>query len=230
MAFKTTRWSLVIAAGAEAPSALSELAERYWYPLYAFARHQGRGESDAQDLVQTLFAVLLETGALRTADPERGRFRTFLLTVFKRMMAKEYEKERALKRGGGQTILSLDFERGEERFRLEPIDRLTPERLFERGWALTLLEKVLRDLEAEYGRDGHSALFTELRGFLVAGSLPPTQVEVAERLDMTPSAVRVALHRLRQRYRDRLRREIAHTVADPADIGDEIRHLMDALA
>lgn len=230
MAFQTTRWSLVVAAGEEAPSALSELAELYWYPLYAFARHLGRGEHEAQDLVQGFFALLLERGGLRAADPERGRFRTFLLTMFKRMMARVHEKERALKRGGGRPLLSLDFAWGEEKFRMEPAESLSPERLFERGWALTLLDKVLGELEAEYGRAGHSMLFAELRGFLAAGSQPPSQAEVADRLAMTSGALRVALHRLRARYRDLLRAEIAQTVADPADVNDEIRQLMNALA
>ena len=219
-----------MAAGDEAPAALSELAELYWYPLYAFARFRGRSEGDAQDLVQELFALLLEKGVLRAADPERGRFRTFLLTVFKRMMATAHEKDQALKRGGGRTRLSLDFEQGEERFRQEPPDELTPERRYERAWALTLLDKVLQDVGAEYGREGKSLLFAELRPFLVAGSLPPTQAEVARRLALTPGALRVALHRLRTRYRDRLRREIGQTVADPGDVNDEIRQLMAALS
>ena len=230
MAFATTRWSLIVEAGQDAPSALSDLITIYWYPLYAFARRRGSRADEAQDLVQGFFAALIEKRFLQSADPERGRFRTFLLTAFKRYAAKEYEKSSAQKRGGDRVKLSLDFAVGEERYRLEPADDTTPERLYERRWALALLEKVLGDLEREYGRRDKSELFRELRPFLVAGTPDCAKTDVTERLGLTPEAFRVALHRMRKRYRVLLEAEILETLTNPAEMGDEIRHLMQALA
>lgn len=230
MAFATTRWSLVVAAGRDAPSALSDLFRIYWYPLYAFARRGGASAEDAQDLVQGFFGALIEKHVLGKADPDRGRFRTFLLTAFKRHVAKEREKAGAKKRGGDRARLSLDFEDGERRFRLEPVDDATPDALFERQWALALLERVLERLRQEYGARGKSAAFAELRVFLTAGSSETTKAEAAKRLDLTDEAFRVALHRLRRRYRKALEDEILETVDDPKDVKDEIRHLMAAVA
>jgi RNA polymerase sigma-70 factor (ECF subfamily) len=183
----------------------------------------------AQDLVQGFFAALIEKHFLLAADPERGRFRTFLLTAFKRYAAKEHEKAKAQKRGGDRVRLSLDFEVGERRYHAEPVDDVTPERLYERRWAVALLEKVLGDLQQEYGSRGKSALFVELRPFLVAGTPTASKAEAAARLGLSPEALRVALHRLRRRYRALLEGAILETLTDPADVTDEIRRLMEAL-
>ena len=230
MAFATTRWSLVVEAGRDARPALSDLVAIYWYPLYAFARRRGAGVEDAQDLVQGFFAALIEKHFLLAADPERGRFRTFLLTAFKRYAAKEHEKAQAKKRGGDRVHLPLDFTTGEQRYRLEPADDATPERLYERRWALTLLEKVMSDLQADYGRRNESAQFTELRPFLTPGPDAEARQAAAGRLGLTDEAFRVALHRLRRRYRSRLEAEIRETVEGPAEVDGEIRDLMAALA
>lgn len=229
MAFEQTRWSLIARAGQEAPTALSQLIGIYWYPLYAFARRGGRDLHASQDVVQSFFAALIEKRFLESADPERGRFRTFLLTAFKRHASKERAKERALKRGGDRVKLSLDFEAGEARYRLEPFDEMTPERLYERRWALALLDKVLGDLEREYGARDESEAFTELRAFLVPGVDAAAKAAAAERLGTTPEAFRVALHRLRKRYRQRIESEILETVSGPHEVAAEIQHLMTAL-
>lgn len=230
MAFATTRWSLVVEAGRDAESALAELVAAYWYPLYAFARHRGAKAEESQDLVQGFFTALIEKRFLHAADPARGRFRTFLLTAFKRFAAKEWEKAHAKKRGGDVTTIPLDFDEGEARYRLEPADDVTPERLYERRWALTLLQHVMDDLRADYGRREQSALFEELRPFLTARAAAEARAAVAERLGLTPEAFRVALHRLRQRYGRHLEAAIRETVVDPADVAAEIRDLMEALA
>lgn len=230
MAFATTRWSLIVQAGHDAPSALSDLIGIYWYPLYAFARRRGAGPEDAQDLVQGFFAALIEKQFLLAADPDRGRFRTFLLTAFKRHAAKEHEKATAKKRGGGRTKLSLDFEDGERRYAHEPVDDTLPERLYERRWAVVLLEKVLRDLEQDYGARDQALLFAELRPFLVAGTPTADRSDVAERLGLSNETLRVALHRLRKRYRALLEAAVLETLTDTGELEGEIRDLMAALA
>lgn len=230
MAFATTRWSVVLAAGREAPSALGDLFRIYASPLYAFARRRGAGPEDAHDLVQGFFLALLEKPFLRRADPERGRFRTFLLTAFRRHASKVREKGRARKRGGGRAFLPLDLETEEASYRAEPRDEETAERLFERRWALALLRAVMGDLAAEHGRRGRSPPFSDLEPFLLPTSPSPPQAEAAARAGVTPEAFRVALHRLRRRYRARLLARIRDTVADPGDVEDEIRHLMAAVA
>lgn len=233
--FTRTRWSLVAAAGeggsADAEAALAELCGRYWYPLYAFARRRGHPEHRAQDLVQGFFAALLEKRYLRDADREKGKFRTFLITAFRHYASKEREKAAAVKRGGRTTTLSLDFETGEHRYRLEIADGSEdPERAYERRWALTVLDEALVRLSDRYAGEGKETLLDALRPFLTAGSPLPPQREVAERLGMSTTAVRVAVHRLRGRYRQELRGVIAETVADPSSIDDEILHLMEAVA
>jgi len=232
--FLTTRWSVVLAAGdREAPEsgrALADLCESYWYPLYAFARRKGRGPEEAGDLTQGFFAELLEKDFVRAADPERGRFRAFLLTAFKRYLIDEREKERAQKRGGGRRPLPLDFDDGEKRFSREPSHDLTPEREFERRWALLLLERVLDRLGHEMEKAGREEQYAELRPFLTAAADTPRYAEVAARLRTTEGAVKVSVHRIRRRYRDLLRREIAETVSSPEEVEDEIHHLLTALA
>jgi RNA polymerase sigma-70 factor (ECF subfamily) len=233
--FATTRWSIVVAAGAaedtEGRAALESLCRAYWYPLYAFVRRQGEETHRAQDLVQGFFAEVLEKDYLAQADRERGRFRTFLITAFRHFVSKEREKARALKRGGGRAPLPLDFEDGESRFLREPADERTPETLYERRWALTLLDEAVGRLREEHRAAGREDLFEALRGTLGAGPAQETSwAEVGSRLGMSEGAVKVAAHRLRRRYREILRAAIAETVADPAEVDDEIHHLMQALA
>ncbi len=228
--FRTTRWSLVVAAGAAEGSggraALETLCRDSWFPLYAFARRGGAAPADAADLVQGFFADLLEREGIAAADPERGRFRTFLLAAFRHHASKEREKARAAKRGGG-AVLSLDFADGESRYLAEPVDDRTPERIYERRWALALLDRVLGDLEADYAGD-RAPLFRTLRPWLAGGD-PPSHAEAAAALGLSEGAVKVALHRLRRRYRDLLRAAIAETVATPEEVEDEIRHLLGAV-
>ncbi len=233
--FATTRWSIVVAAAGdestEGRAALESLCTAYWFPLYAFVRRQGEGVQSAQDLVQGFFAELLEKDYLAQADRERGRFRTFLITAFRHFASKEREKARALKRGGGKTTLSLDFTDGESRYLREPADERTPERLFERRWALTLLDEALSRLRAEHRSAGREDLFEALRGTIVpGGGEAEPYAALGARLGMGEGAVKVAAHRLRRRYREVLRAAIAETVADPSEVDDEIRHLLDALA
>ncbi len=237
-AFHTTRWSLVARAsegeGADARAALEELCGAYWYPLYAYLRRRGNTADEAADFVQGFFAALLEKDYVAQADPERGRFRGFLMVAVRNFASKERAKARALKRGGGATTLSLDFDDGERRYAREPATQETPEALFERRWALTVLERAMTRL-AESQRRGAPAKaerFEALRPYLAGGGGDAAAVsyrEVGEPLGMSETAVKVAVHRLRQRYRDILRDEIAQTVEDPSEIDDEIRRLMAAV-
>ena len=228
--FATTHWSMVVSAGgprsSEASRALATLCENYWFPVYAFVRRAGHSADDAQDLTQEFFVRLLDKHFLAAADRNKGRFRTFLLTAVKRFLANEYDRIRAKKRGGGQTILSL--EGLEARYCQEPADRLTPERIFEQQWALSLLNQVLARLQAEMNADGKAALFDALKDHLT-GSRAVGYRATAARLGMTEGAVKVAAHRLRQRYRELLREEIAQTVASPDEIEEEVRYLFTCL-
>jgi RNA polymerase sigma-70 factor (ECF subfamily) len=230
--FATTRWSVVVAAGNEespaARAALSTLCETYWPPLYAFLRRQGHPAAEAQDLTQEFFATLLEKNFVEAADQDRGRFRTFLLVVLKRFLSKERDREQALKRGGGVVTLSLEFAAAEEQVRFEPSDDWTPEKEYERRWALTLLERVLKRLEAEYAARGKAELFARCRGWLTADAALSHE-DVAAALGMTAGAIKVTVHRMRERYRELLREEIAQTVAAPEDVEEELKHLLAAL-
>lgn len=231
--FRTTRWTLVASAaeggGEEASAALEALCGAYWYPLYAFLRRRGSDESEAADLVQGFFTELIEKDYVAQADRERGRFRGFLLVSLQHFASKQRAKDRALKRGGGKLHLPLDFEDGERRYRLEPADGLTPEAIFERRWALMILERTMARLSAHYddGAATKRERFEALQPCL-GGEAPPYR-DVGLRLGISETAVKVAVHRMRARYRDCLRREIAETVYDPAEIDDEIRRLMQAL-
>jgi len=231
--FATTRWSVVCAAGREdsaAGAALAALCETYWYPLYAFLRRRGCPREEAEDVTQAFFARLLERGWVRSADRDRGRFRTFLLTALTRFLGKERERERAVKRGGGRMRLSLDFESGENRYRLEPADEQTPDRLFARRWAMTVLDRVLVRLEEEHADSpARTAKFAAFKPLLTATHEAP-YAAVAASLGMTEGAVKVAIHRLRQRYRELLRDEVAQTVSDPAAVEQELADLREALA
>jgi RNA polymerase sigma factor (sigma-70 family) len=230
--FATTHWSMVASAGCsrspDARRALATLCERYWFPLYAFVRRAGNSAEDAQDLTQEFFVHLLDKHFLAAADQKKGRFRTFLLTAVKHFLANERDRVRARKRGGGQRIVSLEGPESEARYRREPFDTLTPERVFERQWALTLLEQVLAQLQAEMTANGKAALFDAMKAHLT-GAQTTGYAATAARLGMTEGAVKVAAHRLRRRYRELLREEIAQTVPSPDEIEDEIRHLFNCL-
>ncbi len=232
-AFATTRWSIVIAAGhradAAAETALAGLCEAYWLPLYEFARRRGYSAADAGDVTQSFFAQLLEKDYLQSADPERGRFRSFLLTAFKRFLSKEREHDRALKRGGGASLVSLDLERAESQVRIEPIDDRTPESLFERRWAITLLDRVLQLLEGEFQLKGKQQFFKMCRGCLTGLGMEEQYASIAAACGMTEPAVKVAVHRMRARYRELLLAEIAQTVSSESEIEDELRALMNAV-
>lgn len=232
--FHTTRWSVVLDAGAadeaRARDALGTLCRAYWVPLYAYARRRGAAPEQAEDLVQGFFARLLEKDGLARADPERGRFRGFLATAFARHMAKEHAKETAQKRGGGARPLSLDRESAESQYRLEPADDgRSPEQVFERRWAMTVLAGVMERLRDEWTRLGRTRDFDALSVFLGGHSPIPTHAEVADELGMTTGAVKVAVHRLRKRYRELLRDTVAETLGDEADVDAELRHLAAAL-
>lgn len=228
--FPTTRWSRVIAAGdPDAPHAresLAALCNAYWYPLYAYIRRRGHGPEQAQDLTQDFFARALERGLLAEADPSRGRFRSFLRTVCIHYLANRRDRELARKRGGGRISLPIEAVEAEGRYAKELADELTPDRIFDRSWALTLLGRVLEQLRREYEEAGKEATFEALRGGL-ADDVP--YATIADRLGTTVGAARVAAHRLRRRYGDLLRREIASTLDDPAEVDDEIRELFAAL-
>jgi RNA polymerase sigma factor (sigma-70 family) len=233
--FLTTQWSVVLAAGdassKDSAEALATLCELYWYPLYAFVRRRGHDPDAAQDLTQAFFARVIEKAYLRDATPTRGRFRSFLLGSLKHFLANEWDHARALKRGGGAVVLPLDVElgQGETRYRLEPVDEETPERLFERQWALALLERVLARLREESDQAGKGAQLDVLKPVLTGEPIDETYAQLGERLGMSEGAVKVAVHRLRRRTRALLQEEIARTVADPRDVEDEIHHLFEVL-
>jgi len=231
--FGTTHWSVVLLAGqlesTRSEAALATLCQTYWYPLYVFVRRLGHRPEDAQDLVQGFFTRVLEKNYLRGVDQEKGRFRSFLLIALKRYMANEWDRANRLKRGGGQYLLSLDEENTEGRYLAEPADEGTPEKAFERQWATTLLGQVLDRLEGELAAVGKGRLFEELRGCLSGEKNASSYEEIGRRLGMSEGAIKVTVHRLRQRYRELLRLEIANTVESPEEIDDEIRHLFTAV-
>jgi len=231
--FTTTHWSVVLSAqdrtSPRSAEALAALCETYWFPLYAYVRRSGYSFQDAQDLTQGFFVQLSEKQLLRDVDCRRGKFRSFLLAALKHYLGHQRERTRAQKRGGGRMLFSLDFEDAEKRYHLEPEDRATPERLYQRRWALTLLDRVVRRLEEENTRTGRAEMFARLKEYLTAGQDSRPYREVAAALGMAEGAVKVAVHRLRRRYRELLKAEIAQTVADPADIDDELRELFSAV-
>lgn len=227
--FATTHWSRVIAAqdgvSPEARAALAHLCSAYWYPLYVYVRRRGYDADAAHDLTQAFFARLLEKGSLRTADQARGRFRSFLLSALQHFLCNEHDRSRARKRGGGRAIHSLDLRGAEDRYLREPGHELTPERLFERRWALTLLDHVLGRLRAEWEGDGKGALFEALKPTLTGEENAESYRLVAEKHQLSEGAVKVTVHRLRRRYRDLLREEIGRTLEEGGAIDDEIRNL-----
>ncbi len=234
MRWATTSWTQVLAArdapSAESRQALEALCEAYWYPIYAFVRGQGIDPEASRDLTQAYFAQLIEKGYLEDFDPSLGRFRVFLRASVKHFLSKEREKARAWKRGGHTQIISLDAEEVEGRYRLEPVDRLTPEEIYERRWALTLLERVLGELRQEFEGEGRARDFEQLKGFLTGEEPRLPYREVAAALSTSEAAVKTSVHRLRQRFGHLLRQEIAETVAGPDEVDDEVRHLLGVIA
>jgi RNA polymerase sigma-70 factor (ECF subfamily) len=226
--FPATRWTLVIAAAdlqrKEARSALASLCENYWYPLYAYLRRRGYAADQAQDLTQEFFVRVLEGRYLDRADPEKGRFRSFILTSLKFFVGDEQDRQRARKRGGGVVVMPLEISSGEERYQREPAHDETPERIFERRWALSVLDRVVEKLKNEFTLHGRPEHFEWLKVFLLGQSDAP-YAALAREMNTSEGALKVAIHRLRKRYRELFRQEIADTVADPAEVESELRYL-----
>jgi RNA polymerase sigma factor (sigma-70 family) len=233
-AFVTTHWSLVLAAqqshASGAQAALARLCQSYWYPLYAFVRRRGSSPEDAQDLTQEFFARLLAQGWLAGADQARGRFRTYLLTAMGHFLANEWHKARAQKRGGGVQWVPLQLDSAETRYGQEPMDPLTPEQIYERRWAVGLLEDVLKRLRAEHVLAGSTELFETLKPCLLGARESQPYAILAVKLSLTEGAVKTAVHRLRRRYRELLHEAVAQTVATPEEVDDELRYLLTVLA
>ena len=209
-----------------AQAALERLCRTYWFPLYAFARRQGSSPEDAQDVTQDFFSRLIEKNYLAKADPDRGRFRTFLLRSFKNFLINEWKRVGRLKRGGGVEFVSIDKNAAEERYAAEAPDGFDPEAEFEKRWAVTLIEQVLASLRQEFSAADKVRLFDELKGFIWGDKNTSSYAEIAAQLNLSEGTVKVAMHRLRQRFRELLRAEVAHTIARPEDIDGELRHLI----
>lgn len=231
--FPTTNWTVVLNAGspgmAEGHAALVFLCERYWYPLYAFVRRRGYAREEAGDLTQDFFLRILEGRYLERADPEKGRFRSFLLTSFCFFLSDQSDRDRAQKRGGGAAALPFEIASGEEWFQRELRDDETPERIYERRWAVSVLERAVSRLRQEYEEHGRAEHFERLKGFLMGGAEGP-YAALAREMGTSEGALKVSIHRLRKRYRELFRIEIAATVADPAEIEPEVRFLVAALS
>jgi RNA polymerase sigma factor (sigma-70 family) len=232
LAFATTHWSVVLAAQGEstdAKAALEKLCRTYWWPLYGFVRREGYKPEEAQDLTQAFFARLLDRKDLETVRKERGRLRSYLLASLKNFLSKARHREMTIKRGEGRPLVSLEDLLARERADQEPAYKFSADRIYERRWALTLLEQVLARLGAEYEAAGKLPLFDRLKELLARESGQPSQAEIAAEMRMTENAVKQAFHRLRHRYRQLLHEEIAHTVAAPEDVEDELRHFISVL-
>jgi len=227
--FVTTHWSVVLSArekdSPRCAAALETLCRTYWFPLYAYVRRQGRSPHDAQDLTQAFFARLLEKDYLQAAVREKGKFRTYLLVALKRFCANAWDREHAQKRGGFSPVVSIDQDVAESRLAAEPATTLQPDILFDRQWAMTLLDRTIAQLQAEYISSGRAGLFEYLQSCLAREESALPYAEIAVRLKLTEAAVKMAVHRLRARYREILRAEIAHTVTSPEEVEEEIRHL-----
>ncbi len=233
--FPSTQWSVVLRVGADSESkaraALETLCRQYWYPLYAFVRRQGRSHHEAEDCTQEFLARLLANAGMAHARPERGRFRTFLLTALRNFLTNEWHRAHAEKRGGGQTILSLDLEKAEERFTHEPADTgLTPEQAYDRSWALGLIDAAITELRDEYTGSGRGAQFAALVPLVWGNPATESLAAPAVRLGLSTHAYTVALHRLRRRLGERLRAVVAETVADAREVDAELRHLIAAVS
>jgi len=232
--FATTHWSIVLAAGNQSSPdytrALSTLCRTYWYPLYVYLRRWGCDREQAEDYTQGFFAGLLERQGIGKADPKQGKFRSFLLASLKNFLADEWDRSQAQKRGGDRKVFSLDIEDGETRYSREPVDNLSPEKLFERYWALEVLKQAMARLKAEYVTANKIELFNCLKTYLTAEQGSVSYRDIAGKLNVAEGAVRVAVHRLRQRYRELVRQEIAQTVTSPDQVDEEINELFAALA
>ena len=232
--FVTTRWTVVLSAGRksspQSDRALGELCQTYWYPLYAYVRRRGHSKEDAEDLVQAFFEKFLEKNYLEGLSAERGKFRAFLLASLKHFLANEWDKSQRQKRGGGIAPLSLDWQSADERFHLDPPDPSSPDKTFDREWALALLERVITRLRDECAHEGKAKLFEQAKGYLMVGEQAIPYAHAAQALGVDEGTVRVAVHRLRGRYRALLRDEIAQTLDDPAQVTEELRSLQAALA
>lgn len=230
--FETTHWSMVLRAGGsgtDSSDALEKLCRAYWPPIYSWVRSQGHAIEEAQDLTQEFFARMLRYGSVGRANPAQGRFRSFLLGSLKHFLANEWHRARAQKRGGGQPVFSLDSVEGIERDAMEPRSDETPDRLFERRWAETLLARVNARLRREYEAVGQTGRFEALKSYLLGGGDAVPYIDTARTLGLTESAVKSAIHKLRQRYGEMVRHEITQTVATPEEVEDEIRCLLAAL-
>ena len=228
--FATTHWTVVLATAdpdsPQGPAALEELCRSYWYPLYSYTRRRGYSHEDAQDLTQGFLLRWLESKSFAHADASKGRLRSFLLAGLNHFLCDERDRASAQKRGGGRPTLALmDTQAADERYRLEPVDERSPEKLFERRWALTLLDQVLARSEQEFREAGKLELFQRLRAFLIAGTGEESYAEVGAELGMSREAVKKAVQRMRHRYYELFREEVAHTVADPAEVEEELRYL-----
>ena len=229
IAFATTHWSIVLEAQGESPvaqEALEKLCRIYWRPIHSFLRRQGLAQEEAEDLTQGFFALLLERRDLSAVRREKGRLRSYLLTALNHFLSDERRRAMAIKRGKGQRLIPLEELRTDQSTDMEPADTLTAERIYERRWASTVLERVLKLLQDEYAATGRAELFDSLTQLLPDEPGTPSQADIAARFDMTANAVTQAFHRFRRRYQLLLRQEIAHTVATPGDIEDELRHLI----
>jgi RNA polymerase sigma factor (sigma-70 family) len=233
--FRTTHWSVVLlSAQTQVPgsrTALADLCRLYWYPLYTFVRRRGYSAEDAQDLTQGFFLSLLERKSLRQVGPEKGKFRSFLLASLKNFLSDAFDRENSLKRGGQIEFVALDFESGEERYRENPVDSLTAEKVFDARWAMTLLEHAIERLRKEYASQGKTAIIDALQPFLDPTNCKslPSYEEVGEKLQVSLGGVKTLIHRLRKRYSELLREEVARTVTDPQAVDEEIHALCEAL-
>jgi RNA polymerase sigma factor (sigma-70 family) len=233
--FANTHWSIVLSAAdkrnpTRALESLEKLCRLYWHPLYFYARRQGENQPDAQDLTQEFFARLLQNDLLDSVDRNKGRFRSFLLAAFKHFLSNERDKARAQKRGGGQVPVPIDVRDAETHYGFEPVEKMTAEKIFERRWAMTLLEQTAARLRQEYERDGKARLFEQLKVTLTEPRGAIAYAALGRALQISEGAVKVAVHRLRLRYRAVLRAEVADTLADPAEVEDEVRQIFRALS
>jgi RNA polymerase sigma-70 factor (ECF subfamily) len=233
MGFHTTHWTVVLAArageGTAAKAALADLCSTYWYPLYAFIRRRGSGPQEAEDLTQEFFCRFLERNALAAVEPAAGKFRSFLLACLKNFLANERERAQARRRGGGCAVVSLDSLEGETRYTSGPVDNLSPDALFERRWALAMVERTLEILRQECGAGAKRQQFEELQGFLPGGHGSVSRAELAAKRGVSVGAIDVAIHRLRQRFGVLLREQVAQTVSSEAEVEDELRYLVSVL-
>jgi len=231
--FPTTQWSLIVSSASDsepqAQEALSELCRTYWLAVYSFIRHHASNADEAQDLTQDFFVQLLNKSILKSADPRAGRFRSYLVTCLKNFLADQSDRKNAQKRGGGMAFLPLDAADAEVRYTALK-DCETPERIFDRQWAVVAVTRACQQLEDAFAREGRADTFQHLKAFLPGGADPAPAAAVAAELGMTEGAVKVAIHRLRRRYGDILRANVRHTLADPNDLDDEIRFLLNCLS